>query len=155
MGDGPPVELLVARLRLRGVNTDRGERVNMLSHLARAGRHSQRCVDQLHTRRLRKICRPFCRSQREMRIRQQHAGSAAGSEATPQQLRERQDQHRADQAAQVARPDAPPGQLVHFNCCKAGRSCNYPHKACIWTVCGKCKWVGPSQRDFMRHLVPV
>ena len=41
--------------------------------LARASRHSQRCGDQLHTRRLRTFCRP----QREMRIRAQNSSMQA------------------------------------------------------------------------------
>ena len=52
--------------------------------------------------------------------RQQHASAAACSAATPQQLRERQEQHRAEQAAQAARPDAPPGRHVCLSCRTAG-----------------------------------
>ena len=42
--------------------------------------------------------------------RQQHASSAAGSVATLHQLRERQEQHRTEQAVKAARPDAPTGR---------------------------------------------
>ena len=52
--------------------------------------------------------------------RQQHASAAAGSAATPLQWRERQEQHRAEQAAQAARLDAPPGRHVCLNCRTAG-----------------------------------
>ena len=47
--------------------------------------------------------------------RQQQFGTAAGSAATPHQLRERLIQHGAEQAAQMARPDAPPGWHLCFN----------------------------------------
>ena len=62
--------------------------------------------------------------------RQQHASSAAGSVATLHQLRERQEQHRTEQAVKAARPDAPPGRHVCFNCRTAVRPHNHPYKAC-------------------------
>ena len=86
--------------------------------------------------------------------RQQHASAAAGSAAPPHLLRERQEQHLAEQAAQAARPDAPPGRHICFNCRTAGRPHNHPHKACAWTVCAHCKWVGHTQRECIRDFVP-
>ena len=77
--------------------------------------------------------------------RQQHASAAAGSAAPP---------HLAEQAAQAARPDAPPGRHICFNCRTAGRPHNHPYKACAWTVCAHCKWVGHTQRECIRDFVP-
>ena len=86
--------------------------------------------------------------------RQQHASAAAGSAAPPHQLRERQEQHLAEQAAQAARPDAPLGRHICFNCRTAGRPHNHPYKACAWTVCAYYKWVGHTQRECIRDFVP-
>ena len=66
--------------------------------------------------------------------RQQHGSAAAGSAATPQQLRERQEQHRAEQAAQAARPDAPPGRHVCLNCRTASSPTTIPTRR----VLGRC-----------------
>ena len=87
-------------------------------------------------------------------LRHQQAGSAAGSTATPHQLREWQDQYRAERAAQVARPDGPPGWHVYFNRCTAGQPHNHPYKTCAWTVCANFKWVGHTQRECIRDFVP-
>ena len=86
--------------------------------------------------------------------RQQHFGAAAGSAATPHQLRERQNQHDAEQAAQMSRPDAPQSRHVCFDCRSAGRPCHHPYKACAWTICANCKWVGHTQRECIRDFVP-
>ena len=86
--------------------------------------------------------------------RQQHASVAAGSSAPPLQLRERQKQHLAEQAAQAVQPDAPPGRHICFNCRTAGRPHNHLYKACAWTVCAHCKWVGRTQRECIRDFVP-
>ena len=71
----------------------------------------------------------------QLSSQQQQVGAAAGSAATPHQLRERLNQHGAEQAAQMARPDAPSGRHVCFHCRTAGRPCHHPYKACAWTEC--------------------
>ena len=88
-------------------------------------------------------------------LRQQHSGSAAGSAATPHQLRVRQDQHPAEQAARGARSDAPLGRNMRFNCRTAGRPHNHPYKAGAWTVWEKCKREkGEWAREWIRDFVP-
>ena len=82
--------------------------------------------------------------------RQQPAGAAAGSAATSPQLWEEQDQHRAEQAAQVAQPGAPSGRHV---CRTAGRLYHHPYGVCAWTLCANCKWVGHTQRECTRDLI--
>ena len=86
--------------------------------------------------------------------RQQQSGAAAGSAVTPHQLWERKNQHCAEQAVQVARPDTLPGQYVCFNCRTAGRPYHHPYKACAWTVCANFKWVGHTQKEGTRDFVP-
>ena len=86
--------------------------------------------------------------------RHQHTGSAAGNAVTSHQLREGQDQHHTEQAAQVARLDAPPGRHVCFTYRTAGRPHNHPYKAGAWTVCENCKWVRHTQRECIRDFVP-
>ena len=88
------------------------------------------------------------------RSRQQHFGAVAGSAATPHQLRERRNQHDAEQAAQMSRPDASQGRHVCFDCRSAGRPCHHLYKACAWTIYANCKWVGHTQRECTRDFVP-
>ena len=78
--------------------------------------------------------------------RQQHFGAAAGSAATPHQLREGQNQHDAEQAAKLSRPNAPQGRHVCFDCRLAGRPCHHPYKACAWTMFAIVNgWGTPSE----------
>ena len=49
-------------------------------------------------------------------LQQQQFGAAAASAATPHQLQEKLDQHGAEQATQMARPNAPPDLHVCFKC---------------------------------------
>ena len=149
----PPVELLGLRPRGREGNTRRGERGNLLAPLARAGQHLQRRGDKRYTRRGPTFRRPG----RETRVRAHDNSTQAlrCSAATPHQLRERQEQHRAEQAAQAARPDAPPGRHVCCNCrvqrvgpttIRTGRTLG----RCVRIASG---W-GTLKRECIRDFVP-
>ena len=74
--------------------------------------------------------------------RKQQVCNATGGAASSPQLRERINHHHTEQAVQVARPDAPHGGYMLFNCRTAGRPYHHPYKAYAWTVDANCKWVG-------------
>ena len=91
---------------------------------------------------------PYAAARNELSSRrQQPADASTGSTATPQLLRGMQDQYRAEQAAQVARPDDPPGRYVSFDCRAADRPHRHPYRSCAWTMCSNCIGAGHTQRE--------